>query len=129
MKKFSQYLEEKTDFRGFKPSEISTANKDEILNMFSKLDVEDRRIIKNQIVELFGQILNSRNGFVQAADFVISNAKGDYGDKLKDNMVARIKSFFQNPITKGLGYLDGENQVINDPNPNQNGATNNNYYS
>jgi hypothetical protein len=129
MKKFSDFIEQKEDLGDFKAKDYPASNKEEILKMFGSLDAEDRRIIRNQMIEMFNSMLGNKNGFVKCADFVISNATSNYEQQTAQNMVDRVKNFFQNPITKGLGYIDGENQIINSPNPNQNGATNNSYYN
>ena len=113
MKKFSDFLEQKQDLDGFQAKDYP----------------EDRRIIRNQMVEMFNSMLGNKNGFVKCADFVISNATSNFEQQTAENMVDRVKNFFENPITKGLGYIDGENQIVNSPNPNQNGATNNSYYN
>jgi hypothetical protein len=129
MKKFSQFLEEKSGLAGFKASDYPAKNKTEILKKFASLDAEDKRIVRNQMMEIFNSMLSDTEGFVKCADFILSNSGNTIMQPMAQGMIDRVDSFFEDPIIKGLGYVDGENQIINSPNPNQNGATNNSYYN
>lgn len=130
MKKFSDYIAErvrvvvKTD----NWSGATSEEKDEILKMFGHLDEADRQIIRRQLLEQFGTMLGSNKGFIDAVSFILSTCNDQYSKELGNSMIERARNFFRNPVTRGLVYIDGENQIVNAPNPNQNGATNNSYY-
>jgi hypothetical protein len=131
MKKFSDYLAEQSETEGFEKhwNHASQEEKDHILKMFGHLDEQDRQIIRRQLLEQFGNMLGNNKGFVEAVCFVLCNASGQYSKQMGYSMIERATNFFRNPITRGLVYIDGENQVVNAPNPNQNGFTNNSYYN
>jgi hypothetical protein len=97
--------------------------------MFGHLDEQDRQIIRRQLLEQFGNMLGNNKGFVESVCFVLCNANDQYSKQIGYSMIERAVNFFRNPITRGLVYIDGENQVVNAPNPNQNGSTNNSYYN
>lgn len=130
MKKFSDYLLQKEQLETIeteKEEPVEDIDKEEILTMFGKLDIEDRKIIKNQLVEMFRDMLSHKSGFVKAVEFVMTNIpKEDKNDA--SEVFDRVKKFFANPIERGLAYVSGQNQIVHDkPNINQNGSMNNTY--
>lgn len=102
-------------------------DKEEVLKMFGKLDIEDRKVIKNQLVEMFRHMLSHKGSFVKSVEFVMSNVpKEDKQDV--SSIFERVKKFFENPVERGLAYISGQNEIVNSkPNMNQNGSTNNTY--
>lgn len=131
MKKFSQYINERVQEDDIQHL-FRAAKKDDILRMFSHLDEHDRLIVKRTMLQIFDNMMTQPGGFARAVKFILryANLSGNPVDKQGvSDSIERAKEFFSNPITRGLGYVDGENQIINTPNPNENGATNNSYYN
>lgn len=132
MKKFSDFMLQKEQLETIetekeeKKSDVEM-DKEEVLKMFGKLDIEDRKVIKNQLVEMFRHMLSHKGSFVKSVEFVMSNVpKEDKKDV--SSIFERVKKFFENPIERGLAYISGQNEIVNSkPNMNQNGSTNNTY--
>ena len=130
MKKFSQYLSERVQEDDIHHL-FKSADKNSILRMFSHLDEHDRLIVKRTMLQIFDNMMATPGGFTKAVNFILkyANLAGNPQDKEgAHDMLDRAQEFFANPITRGLAYISGENQVVNKPNPNENGATNNSYY-
>jgi len=130
MKNFSQYLAERVQEDDVHEM-FKSATRNEILRYFGKLDEHDRLIIKRTMLQIFDNLMTNPSGFAKAVKFILKNANlsGNPEDEAgAADSLERAKEFFKNPITRGLAYIDGENQVVNTPNPNENGATNNSYY-
>ena len=101
----------------------------QVLGLFGNLSQEDQRQIKRQMIQTFTDMLQNKKGFLSSMEFIMAKANKPYEQKEKTSMVDQAEEFLKAPITRGLGYVDGENQIVNSPNPNQNGATNNSYYN
>jgi hypothetical protein len=129
MKKFSQFLEDKMNGMPGSPSTQSLSPSEQVLKMFGNLDPEDRKVVKRQMIQTFQNMLQSNDSFVDCVKFIMDKANKPFDQEQKNSMVQRAEDFFRAPITRGLGYVDGENQIVNSPNPNENGATNNSYYN
>lgn len=132
MKKFSEYMLQKEQLETIETEKeeresIEDMDHEEVLRMFGKLDIEDRKVIKNQLVEMFRHMLTHKSSFVKAVEFVMTNVpKEDKQDVA--SVFDRVKRFFDNPVERGLAYISGQNEIVNDkPNINQNGSTNNTY--
>lgn len=126
MKKFSEYMLKKQSFEVIKNGDDNDFDDDQILMMFGKLDLEDKKIIKNQLVEIFRELLGNRKKFTAAVEFIMNNLPKNDEQEAQD-MFSMVKRFFENPIEKGLGYVSGQNNIVNSANPNINGATSNGY--
>jgi hypothetical protein len=129
MKKFSQFLEDKMNGQPGNPSTQALSPDQQILGLFGNLSQEDQRQIKRQMMQTFTDMLQNKKGFLSAMEFIMAKANKPYEQKEKTSMVDQAEEFLKAPITRGLGYVDGENQIVNSPNPNENGATNNSYYN
>lgn len=130
-----EYLSEKEDNRAEEKSV-------DLLNRF-KNDKEYRQItldrmshlppnikdhIKHHLLGIIGDLIDFNKTFPDVMQFIVSKCDSNKDAPILSAALSTIENFFDNPRSQGLGNISGQNEIINSPNPNMNGKTNNSYY-
>jgi len=122
MKKFNEFIHEKEDEAGSK-DDSNTASRFEsdyeyrqdIMKKMSHLNPEDRNEMKHRIINMFTGLLEKEDTFPKCVEFVMNTSDMKKVGDLADSALRDVSDFFKNPKSKGLGYISGQNDVINSP--------------
>lgn len=135
MKKFIEFVNDmESDSQAQSPENVQkrfnndTDYKKYVLTKVTHLDTDNFNYIKHQMVNIFQEMCDKKETFPECVKFIVENVESDNQKKTAGNLLQSIDDFFKNTKSKGLAYISGQNQVVNKPNPNVNGATNNSYY-
>ena len=132
MKKFIEFVEEKDTNDVKKDSATADRFKNDyeyrkdILRRMAHLDPEDRNGIKHKLIKMFSAMIDDVKTFPECIRFILDTSKKKTSTDIADSIVQDVEDFFKNPKGKGLGYISGQNDVINSPNAA--GKTNNSNY-
>jgi len=138
MKKFIEFVDEKDRLPEDKSKQQDDKNtvsrfrndmdyRKYVMTKMAHLDPEDKNRIKHEMINLFSVLLDD-DTLPECIKFVLDKIDIKIDGEVGDSVLQKMDDFFKNPRSRGLAYVAGQNNVVNSPNPNQNGATNNSNY-
>jgi hypothetical protein len=138
MKKFIEFVDEKDrlpEDKSKQPDDKNTVSRFRndmdyrkfAITKMSHLNPEDKNRIKHEMINLFSVLLDGES-FSECIKFVLDKIDIKTDGEVGDIVLQKMDNFFKNPRSKGLGYIAGQNNMVNSPNPNFNGSTNNSNY-
>ena len=130
-----EYLNEKEDKKSIEvPMNLLNRFKNDkeyrelTLNRIMHLSPNIKNIIKHHLIGILGDLIEFNETFPDVIDFVVKKCDTHKDAPILATVLSTIQTFFDNPRAEGLGNISGQNEIINSPNPNANGQTNNSYY-